>query len=449
MTLIGPTILPPALVSGMQRASQLLHHYAPVPSDPLLTPRSRGVLYSPSGLRASSAWGIGSDGRSYRLPEDLARHEWWDLDGDGVRETPALVCEDASTNLAGFDTALASWSTSGTITRSYFASLGDVDVYLVTDSDATNRAYLFRTISASAFVGATAKGIRIIWGRGPTPAASGAFVWLRDTSGAPADRCLCAITAAGDGSPIVTPTPGTTVGVQFLRTEQGVRLYAIDVASTAVTVASPHEIRIGAATTATQTGTAYLGAVLVERDDPRPSSRIATPGAGSVTRAREVLGWLAPYPPVGAQAWLLDLVEAGATGIPNSVVAVLTDANGANPSLAVTCNASGRYTVTHHNGTTSVSASAGATPAWGSAVRLVVLLHPDGSVQIGQGVNGGAITYSAASAALAFGAQWGADPASTGYWLQPLATFGKARTRLVLWKANGAVVSDARLAQLW
>lgn len=449
MTLVAPSILPPALVSGTQRASQLLHHYRPVPSDPRLAPLSRGVLYTPTALRSSSAWGIGSDGRSYRMPEDLARFEWWDLDGDGVREAPALVCEDASANVAGFDDDLASWTTFGTISRTYFASLGDVDVYLVTDSDATNRAYLSRTISASTFVGATAKGVRVVWGRGPTPAASGAFVWLRDTAGGGADRLLCSITAAGDGSPIVTPTTGTSVGTQFLRTEHGVRLYAIDVASLAITVASPHEIRIGAATTATQTGSAYLGPVLVERDDPRASSRIETPTASSATRVREVIGWLAPYPPLGAQAWLLDLVEAGATGIPNSVVAVLSDANGANPSLAVTCNASGRYTVTHHNGTAAVSASAGATPAWGAWVRLVVVLNADGSVQIGQGINGGAITYSAASAALAPAAQWGADPATTGYWLQPLATFGKARTRLLLWKANGAVVTDARLAQLW
>ena len=196
MTLLSPTILPPALVNGTERASQLVHHYGPVPSDPLLTPVSRGALALATALRATAAWGIGSDGRSYRMPDHLARYEWWDLDGDGVRETPALVCEDASRNLCGHDDDLASWSTSGTISRSLFATLGDSDVYLVTDNDAANRAYLFKTIAASAFVGATAKGVRIIWGRGPAPAASGAFVWLRDTSGAPADRLLASITAA-------------------------------------------------------------------------------------------------------------------------------------------------------------------------------------------------------------------------------------------------------------
>ena len=190
MTLISPTILPPALVNGTERASQLVHHYAPVPSDPQLAPISRGTLALPTAIRSTAAWGIGSDGRSYRMPDHLARYEWWDLDGDGVREVPALVCEDASTNLCGYDDDLASWTTSGTISRTLFATCGDSDVYLVTDSDATNRAYLARTIAASAFVGATTKGIRVIWGKGPSPAASGAFVWLRDTSGAPADRLL-------------------------------------------------------------------------------------------------------------------------------------------------------------------------------------------------------------------------------------------------------------------
>ena len=448
MTLISPTILPPALTNGIERPSQLLHRYRPVPSDPTLASRSRGVLYSPTGLRASSAWGVGSDGRSYRMPEDLARYEWRDLDGDGILETPTLVCEDASTNLAGFDSALASWSSFGTISRTFFASLGDVDVYLVTDSDAVQRAYLARSISASQFVGATDKGIRLIWGRGPSPAASGAFVWLYSTTAA-ADRCLVRITANADGSPALAVTTGVAVGAQYLTTALGVRFYVIDVASTAITTAQVHEIRIGAANTASQTGSCYLGAVQVDRDDARVSSRIATPTASAVARAREVIGWLAPYPPVAAQVWQLDLVEAGATGIANSVVAVLTDANGSNPSLAVTCNGSGRYTVTHHNGSTSVSASAGSTPAWGSWVRLIVRLFADGSVQIGQSVDGGAVVNSATSAALAFGAQWGATPSSVGYYLQPLSGFGKARTRLVDWKVNGAVVSDARLAQLW
>lgn len=448
MTLFGPTILPPALVNGIERASQLVHHYRPVPSDPALTAITRGGLALPSQLRSGSAWGIATDGRSYRMPDHLARYEWWDLDNDGVRETPALVCEDASTNLCGYDDVLSSWTTSGTITATSFATLGDAQVWLVTDSDAVNRAYLARTIAANAFTGATAKGVRIIWGKGTSPAASGAFVWLRDTTGL-ADRLLVAITAAADNSPVVTPTNGVSVGWQYLRTEKGVKLYAIDLASTAVTVANAHEIRIGPAFTAAQTGNAYLGVVLVENEDARPSSRIATPAGTSVTRAREVMGWLAPFPPLGVQEWVIDCVETGATGITNSLLAVLTDKNGANPSLAVTNNASGFYTVTHHNGTSSVSASAGAVPAWGAQVRLFVQLNANGSVQIGQSINGGAVTWSAASAALAFGSTWGADAASVGYWLQPLSTFGKARTRLLRWKANGASVSDGRLVQLW
>ena len=446
MTLIGATILPPALANGTERASQLLHHYRPVPSDPLLAPISRGTLYAPTSVRASSAWGIGADGRSYRMPEDLARYEWIDVDGDGVREQPALVCEDASTNVCHFDHAFASWSTFGTISRTYFATIGDADLYLVTDSDATNRAYLFRTIAASQFVGGTAKGIRILWGRGPSPAASGAFVWLRDTSGAPADRCLCSITANGDGSPNVTPTTGVSVGSQYLRTEKGVKLYAIDVASNAITVASPHEIRIGAATTAAQQGSVYLGAVLVERDDPRASSRIETPAAATLTRAREVLGWLAPYPVVGAQAWAVDLVESGATGLTSSVVAVLTDVNGANPSLALTC-AGGFYTLTHHNGTSSVVSTVSAAPAFGDRVRLVATLFADGSVQIGQGVNGGAVAYATRSAALKQ-FPWGAG-AGVGWWLQPTATLSKAKTRLRRWKVAGAVLTEAQLANRW
>jgi hypothetical protein len=152
---------------------------------------------------------------------------------------------------------------------------------------------------------------------------------------------------------------------------------------------------------------------------------------------------------MGAQHWQLDLIEAGATGVTSSVVAALTDANGSFPALYVNCNASGRYVVTHANGVTGVASTATSTPPWGSWVRLIVRLNADGSVQIGQSVNGGAIVYGTASGPLAFGAQWGASPATAGFYLQPLSNFVKARTRLLEWRVNGAIVSDARLAQLW
>src|SRR5690606_20994725 len=66
-----------------------------------------GVLFSarrglPAGAmfsRSSSAWYVGQDGRIYQASANVPRIEWYDRDGDGVRETPTLLLEPAATNL--------------------------------------------------------------------------------------------------------------------------------------------------------------------------------------------------------------------------------------------------------------------------------------------------------------------------------------------------------------
>src|SRR5690606_19383147 len=59
-----------------------------------------------------SAWYIGPDGVLRQAAANVPRVEWLDLDGDGVRETPALRLEPSRTNLLLWSEALdnATWT---------------------------------------------------------------------------------------------------------------------------------------------------------------------------------------------------------------------------------------------------------------------------------------------------------------------------------------------------
>lgn len=444
-----PDILSPASIpAGLERESQLWHHFECTELDPLLTPATRrNTLYLPTGLRAGSAWAVASDGRTYRTPDDLARFEWFDLDGDGVLETPHLVVEDAETQLVQHADVLSAWTSNFTVSAVPGHALGEANTFLVSDTDATNASYMSKVLGA--FTGSTAKGVRIVWAAGTSPAASGAWARLRDTT-AGVDRLNITVTANANGSPNVVVVGGAGVAhtSRFLRAEGGVRYYALHLTSNAITAANAHELRLGAAVTGTQTGNVYWGAVTVT-DEPRVASWIDRPSTGAVSRAKEVLGWVAPNIPTTAHAQLVDLVEVGATAVSGAVLAALTDVNGANPSVVLGANASGRYMITHHNGTSSVSSSATVSPAMLDRVRLLAWYFDDGSVQIGQSINGGAMAFGTRSAALAPASAWGASAASRGFWLQPNAGLTKAKTRLQRWKIGGTALTEAQLVNRW
>lgn len=444
-----PTILPPdAIPAGLERASVCWHHFEAAELDPALAPYTRrNVLAAPTQLRAGSAWAGATDGRCYRTPEDLPRFEWWDLDSDGILETPHLVIEDAESNLVPQSDALGSWASSGTITATAGHAVGELDTWLLSDTDGTNAAY--RSQPLSAFTGSAVKGLWVVWGRGTSPAASGAFVRVRDTT-AGVDRLNATITPNADGSPnvAIVSSAGVALLSRFLRVEGGVAYYALFLALNAVTAANAHEVRLGAAVTGSQQGNVYFGGVTIT-DEPRVASWIDRPSAGAVTRARESVGWLAPHVPTTAHVQLLDFLEVGAVQVSGAVVAALTDSAGANPSVRVEASATGRYQVTHHNGTSSVSSVATAAPSVGDRVRVVAWLYDDGSVQIGQGLNGGLTVLGPRSAALALPTAWGANAATRGFYLQPQTTMSKAKTRLRRWKVAPGTLTELQLDNRW
>lgn len=439
----------PTLRAGLVRASQARLHVRPEPQDWLLRALSDRLGTGTVFGRGGSAWGYGVDGRPYRMPEDVARYEYVDLDGDGIAERPALVCEDASVNLCGHDDTLSSWVTTGTIAATNQGAAGDVDVFLVSDTDAAAAATIHKVLTAPT--GLTAKGVLVLWGRGTTVAASGNFVRLRNTTTG-VNHLDATITSNVQGVPSVSMVAGTLVGFWKGPIHKGVQLYWISFASTPITnVAQPHHAQLGAAVTASQTGNAYFAAVLVE-DEIRASSRIETPTNVSVPRPREVIGWLTPDLALDRpETWVIDIVERGGLAIANSVVAAATDTNGANPSMVVASTGT-RYRVTLHNGATSVFSDAPSAPAFGDWVRLLVTRFADGAVQAGHILNphlGGTLQLGTKSGALsplpsvALGG-------TNGYYLQPSAGLNKARTRLLEWWAvPGAFSTVDPVIQVW
>lgn len=445
---LSPAIALPTIRTGLERASQALLHVRPDPADWTLRALSDRNGDRTVFTRASSAWGYGSDGRSYRMPMGVPRFEYFDLDGDGILERPALVCEDASTNLCGHDDTLSSWVVTGSITATNMNAAGDVDVFLVNDADAAAAATIHKVLSA--FTGLTSKGVLVLWGRGPTPAASGAFVRLRDTT-AGVNRLDATITSNVAGVPTVAIVggAGTHVGTYKGPIKDGVQLYWLAFSSSTIaSVANVHHLQLGGAVTAAQTGNAFFGGVLVE-DEIRPSSRIETPTNTAVTRTRETVGWLAPS--LGLErpeTWVLDFIERGGLPIAGSILAAACDNAGANPSFSVASTGS-RYRVTSHNGSGSVFSDAPSAPAYGDWVRLLVARFADGSVQAGHALNGGAFSLGTKSGAL--------NPlpsivlsGTTGYYLQPGSGLSKARTRLLEWWAvPGTFTTPSDVVRIW
>lgn len=78
-----------------------------------------------------------------------------------------------------------------------------------------------------------------------------------------------------------------------------------------------------------------------------------------------------------------------------------------NAALFVANNGSNVYRLTHRRASDVHSAQA-AAPTSGDLVELRAILHADGSVQLGQSINGAAETLAAASAANALATTWNA-----------------------------------------
>lgn len=101
------------------------------------------------------------------------------------------------------------------------------------------------------------------------------------------------------------------------------------------------------------------------------------------------------------------MVEQGtASALANRVFQVGAASAGADPRFGIQADASGFYFVYHDNGTATPSAVLSAAPSIGDTVELRVVLNSDGSVLIGQSINGGTETTASDATTAALQSAW-------------------------------------------
>jgi hypothetical protein len=131
------------------------------------------------------------------------------------------------------------------------------------------------------------------------------------------------------------------------------------------------------------------------------TSYVATAGA-TVSRVADALSFPFPYTPQAMTVYVRH-IERGtlSTGTSTGLIGIGASTN---PAFFVYSNG-GVYAVVHRR-VADVGATALATPSLGALNEVRAVLYADGSVQIGQSVNGAAETVSAQSAANALAGAW-------------------------------------------
>lgn len=341
--------------------------------------------------------GVGAAGdRTGRLRLCAQHIERWESHSLNGVLTAALLLERARTNVCRQSENLGTtWVAIGAPTRVADAlTIGPVTFDLVTDTSAAvlqGHSQVLTGLSGNAV-----KGLDVAVVRGSSTTS---VIRWRDTTAA-ADRVLGVLTWTGAGLPSLAMTTGTFLGSLPL----GDGAYLLKFQTTSVTAANANQVELYPATTSglavSNTGSLYWGSVQVE-NAPSCGSRVLTTTAAATLQTESL-----PYPwdvPPQACTLYVRLVELGTRLSSLGVVDVGGD--GSSPRLYLDSTGT-TYRITHENGTGSVTASATGPPAFGADVELRAVLRTDGSVLLGQSINGAAETVSAASAALPLATAW-------------------------------------------
>lgn len=206
-----------------------------------------------------------------------ARIHWMDTDADGIRETPTLLLEGASTNLivesSDFGTT---WTNSGTVlTSGQSDPMGTSTAYLVEDNSAAAAESI--SITPTFTTDAVSKAISVFVKAGT---ATTSVVNLQDVT-AGASRLTVSL-AWSNGVPTATASVGTHLST--VRHING--WYRILCRTTAVTVANTNTVFLyPAGTTVGDTGTCNFFGVQAE-NALNPTSYIPTDG-GTDARTRD------------------------------------------------------------------------------------------------------------------------------------------------------------------
>ncbi len=380
------------LIPRQQRLSRHLFDYAP------RFGLERNVVQAINGLatftRAGTAMAVGSNGVLRVCTHSEPRYHWVDLDGDGVRESVALLLEDARTNLLlrsqEFDNA--TWAKSNiTATADAIAA---PDGTLTADKMAAT-ATAATSLNQSATVAATNATYSVYIKKGSGATDANEF-GIRNATTA---TNLLFVTLNHDTLAITYTTGASGASVENI----GNGWYRLTLTVTAG-ISSGNSVTcyagfVGNSVTAGKF--VYLWGAQLEAA-PVGSSYIPT-AAGTASRVADALTFALNILPRSMTAYA-KFVEYGtiATGGTSGVLGIGAHVN---PAFYVANDATGHYQVQHVRAG-SVSSTAAAAPTLGQVVEVRAVLNADGSVQFGQSIAGAAEVVAAASAANALAAAW-------------------------------------------
>ncbi len=298
------------------------------------------------------------------------------------------------------------WATIGTPTRTPAAhTASGITLDLIGDDDAGAAEGYSQVVT---FTGDAVKSISVFLKEGTSPSAGGSEIFVRDTIAA-ADRLQATVTWSA-GVPSIVMTTGTEIESPVLHAGG---VYRAMLATTAVTAANTNQIEVypGRKGTVADTGNVYAGGVQAE-DALFPASYIATTVA-TVTRLADVLFFPLPLSISTPQVETVftKAIERGTALSVNGTVVFhigLTSPT-ADPRLLVDIDSNGFYRITHDNGTTVPEASLAAAPSIGDLEELRPVLAADGSVTIGQSINGATETTAADATTATLQAAWAGE----------------------------------------
>lgn len=320
--------------------------------------------------RASIGTYRDSDGNLRFAALHQPRWQAIDTDSDGVSDLFGLLLESNSTNILqrSEDLNHATWVNIGTpVVTSAALTMGDLVLDLLNDNDGAalegkrqSRTNTYATGGTKTFSFFIAKGTStsvVLRVRDTTALANR---WLGAISWGGASGQVPSISYAGGGT-------GTTVRAERWGTVNGIIVWRIMMHTTSGVVGgNAHDFEIYPASTnglaTANTGTVYIGGLQTE-DRTHATSYIRTAGA-SGSRSQDFAYFTWDAKANRAMALVLDVIDYG-----TNTFAHIGDAVSGNPRLNLTQN--GGLAVLHHNGSSSVTATAtGTALATGQRVKV-------------------------------------------------------------------------------
>jgi len=352
--------------------------------------------------RASAAWYTGPDGRIHQAAPGVPRIEWYDLDGDGVRETPTVLLEPAATNLlrdsCNLPASGSAWGGTSNFTVTPAASIF-----------AGQTAWRHQNLGQTTFAGRS-QVVDTLTGQPETVSvvvenvdATTTAVSLFDGTAA---AHVCRVQLAwATGAATVVAGSGTARATRLASAgPNGGPVYLIMVTGTG-TAGNQRRIVVYPSGTTQNTETAIVHHVQHEVGAVATSPIVTT--TAPVTRAADVLTFPWPHAPQ-AMTGYLRFVELGAAAMTGASRVLLQIGTGTTaPRLFVgAISADTTYRVSFSTTASSTTSVLPSAPPIGARVELLWRLYADGSVQIEQSIDGGAPVVAARSSAIGLPAAW-------------------------------------------